>query len=243
MEKLLQIESTFIINDYTKIKNNKNIFTIEFQYPSYSLINSLLKTRLIQGGSTDEFYKTVTFKADSVTTLNDYMNNKNNKYNKKHLLVPEVAKAINDLTKQLEYLINSEFKTIIGYSPNDIIIINDETFALLNSEIITDIDQETEQITISWPFSSKDFFVSPELSQIKELPSQIHFRTTYFSFACLIIYCLLGDDEFYKNYLNTSDYQCILNGLDNHPIKRTKIYWFLSRCLTQSVKDRCLFMI
>jgi hypothetical protein len=231
--------ATILQTDHTIIKHNKDIFTIEFKYTSYSLINSLLKTRLIQGGSTDEFYKTVTFKADSIKTLNQYLKNRG----KKNLLIPEAAKAILQLGKQLEYLINMESKTLIGYNPNDIIVINDETFAFLNSELITEIDQDTELMTITWPFSTKDFFVSPELLTMKEIPSQIHFKSTYFSFACLIIYFLLGDDEFYTSYLNTKDSQEVLNGLNNHTIKGTKLYWFLSRCLTKSEKDRCLILI
>ena len=136
-----------------------------------------------------------------------------------------------------------ESKTLIGYNPNDIIVINDETFAFLNSELITEIDQDTELITITWPFSTKDFFVPPELLTMKEIPSQIHFKSCYFSFACLIIYFLLGDDEFYTSYLNTKDSQEVLNGLNNHTIKGTKLYWFLSICLTKSEKDRCLILI
>lgn len=231
--------ATILQTDHTIIKHNKNIFTIEFKYTSYSLINSLLKTRLIQGGSTDEFYKTVTFKADSIKTFTQYLNIRG----KKNLLIPEAAKAILQLGKQLEYLINMESKTIIGYNPNDIIVINDDTFAFLNSELITEIDQDTESITITWPFSTKDFFVTPELLSMKEIPSQIHFKSSYFSFACLIIYFLLGDDEFYTSYLKTMDPQEVLNGLNNHTIKGTKIYWFLSRCLTKSEKDRCLILI
>jgi hypothetical protein len=235
--------ATILQTDHTIINNIKNVFTIEFKYQSYSLINSLLKTRLIQGGSTDEFYKTVTFKAENIKTLNQYLNDKIKKRGKKNLLIPEAAKAILDLVKQLEYLINVESKTIIGYSPNDIIIINDETFVFLNSELITNIDEETEKITITWPFSTRDFFLSPELLKIKEIPSLIHFKTSYFSFACLIIYFLLGDDDFYTSYLNTRDFQEVLNGLENHTIKETKLYWFLSRCLTKYEKDRCLILI
>jgi len=230
-------------NEYKIIYNNNNIYSIEFKYTSYSLINSLLKTRLIRGGSTDEFYKTITFKAESIKTINQYLNDNMKKYNKTNMLISQAAKAIYSLTKQLEYLINIESKTIIGYNPNDIIIINDEAFILLNSELITEIDQETELITITWPFSTIDFFVSPELVKIKEIPSQIHFKSVYFSFACLIIYFLLGDDEFYTNYLKTTEPKEVLNGLDNHLIKGTKLYWFLSRCLTQSVKDRCLLLL
>jgi hypothetical protein len=237
--------TTILHTDHTIIKHNKdnNIFIIEFKYSSYSLINSLLKTRLIQGGSTDEFYRTLTFKAESIKTLNQYLNDNKKRHNTKKLLVNEAAKAILQLGKQLEYLINIESKTLIGYNPNDIIVINDETFAFLNSELLTEIDEDTEFITITWPFSTNDFFVSPELLTIKEIPSQIHFKTTYFSFACLIIYCLLGDDEFYTEYIKNNNPKNIIDSLNNHIIKGTKIYWFLSRCLVDKVKDRSLLFI
>jgi hypothetical protein len=239
----MERNSKLIINDNIIINKNNNIINIEFKYPCYSLINSLLKTRLIVGGSTDEFYKTLTFKSDSIKTLNQQLNDNTKNKGKRNLLITEVANAIQCLGKQLDYLINKEFKTILGYNPDDIIIINDEIFIFLNNDLVTDIDQDTEKITISWPFCANDFFVSPELLKIKEIPSQIHFKSVYFSFACLIIYFLLGDDDFYKNYLKTKDPKEVLFGLDNHFIKRTKLYWFLSRCLIADVEERCLLII
>jgi hypothetical protein len=236
------MEETTINDNTTLIKKPHNIYKIKFKYACYSLINSLLKTKIIQGGSTDEFYKTLIFKAQSVKTFNEYMNSKKC-IDRQNLSINEVAQAIFILGKQLEYLINIESKTIIGYNTNDIIVINDDIIVFLGSEMIKEIDKETKMVTISWPYSKYDFFISPEMLNIKEIPSFVHFKASYFSFACLIIYFLFGDDEFYLNYLKDSNTKEIIDRLNNHIIKETKIYWLLSRCLVEDINDRSLLLI
>ena len=59
-------EKIILEGENVKITSENSIFKIEFKYSSYPLINSLIKTRLIQGGSTDETYKIIIFKATSV---------------------------------------------------------------------------------------------------------------------------------------------------------------------------------
>jgi hypothetical protein len=102
---------------------------------------------------------------------------------------------------------------------------------------------------ISSPYSTKDFFFSPELLLIKEIPSYIHFKTSYFSLGLLIIYALLEEDEFYSEYINNrhlinhNNPSTILNVLNNHPIKNSKLYWLLSRCLVEEAKDRSIILL
>jgi hypothetical protein len=84
---------------------------------------------------------------------------------------------------------------------------------------------------------SKYAFMSPELRHLLESksqpqteePLQVHFKTIYYSAAQLIIYFLLNvdrisDDTEDNEYLN--------------PIKNTKLYWFLLRCLTPVPTER-----
>ena len=78
---------------------------------------------------------------------------------------------------------------------------------------------------------------------IKEIPSYIHYKTSYFSLACLIIYAILGDDEFYVEYLRHKQIDKIIEYLDKHPIKQTKIYWLLSRCLVEEPNNRSILLI
>jgi hypothetical protein len=232
------------LNENIKIKNENSIYTIEFKTSSYSIIRSLIKTRIIQGGSTDESLKKIRFKAESVKTLSKYQAEKKLSNGKKCLLVSDVAKMIRSLVVQLNYLIEKESSTILGYNPSEVIVINDEKFAYLGSELVANIDVEDNGMAmISCPFSPNNFFVSPELLRVTELPSFINYKTAYFSLGLLIIYALLGDDDFYKEFLKQNNSEKILDVLSNHPIKHTRIYWLLSRCLVEEPKNRSIILI
>lgn len=230
--------------DNWKIVEEKNkIFKILFAYPSPIIINSLLKTKLIQGGTSTPDFKTLKFKADSVKSLHQFQEEKQKE---RGLNMTEFASLIKTLTSQLSYLLKTEHRTILGYNPENIIVINDQIFAHLGSEVISN-KLEDNMVLISYPFTPHDFFVSPELLTIKELPSYCHYKTAYFSLGCLALYTLLSDNEFYTNYLQEQKQEQIPINLDNllksHPIKHTKLYWLLSRCLTNDPKTRSILFI
>jgi serine/threonine protein kinase len=231
------------INDNVKIIKENDSYKIEFKTMQYELINSLLKTRIINGGSTDESYKFIYLKANKVITLKEYQNENKVKNGRLGILVSDAVKMLKSLVVQLNYLISKESCTILGYSPEEIIVINDEKFAYLGSELVAKIDEESNMAMISCPYSTSDFFVSPELLKIKELPSYVHFKTAYFSLALLIIYMLLGDKDFYTEYLNHKHSENILTFLNNHPVKNSNFYWLLSRCLVEDAKDRSIILI
>lgn len=231
------------INDNVKILKENDSYKIEFKTMQYELINSLLKTRIITGGSTDDSYKFIYLKANKVITLKEYQNENKEKNGRLGILVSDAVKMLRSLVVQLNYLISNHACTILGYAPEEIIVINDEKFAYLGSELVAKIDEESNMAMISYPYSTSDFFVSPELLKIKELPSYVHFKTAYFSLALLIIYMLIGDREFYTEYLNHNHSENILTFLNNHPVKNSKFYWLLSRCLVEDAKERSIILI
>jgi hypothetical protein len=247
------IINEIILNENVKIKKENNIYELEFKTSNYELINSLLKTRIIQGGSTDQTYKRIYFKADRVKTLKQYKHDKKMTTGKHVLSVSDIAKLIRCSAIQLNYLIQTHNCSILGYNPEDILVINDTTFAYIGNELIEKIDEDTQCVMISCPYSTKDFLFSPEFLAIKEIPAYIHFKSSYFSFGLLIIYALLEEDDFYSeyinNYINNSDPKnhnnpsTILNVLNNHPIKNSKLYWLLSRCLVEEAKDRSIILL
>lgn len=227
-------------NDYLKIVEEKNkIFKIILEYPNAVLINSLIKTKIIQGGASTSDYKTLKFKAETVKSLHQFQEEKQKERGKKQLNMNETASLIVDLTSQLSYLISIS-QTIIGYNPENIIVINCKTFAFLGSEFLSKVEDNVA--LISYPFTRTDFFVSPELLNVKELPSYVHYKTAYFSLGCLVLKSLLSDDEFYDDYLNTKQIN-LENVLKSHPIKNTKLYWLLSRCLVEDPKNRSILLI
>ena len=160
-------ESIILEKENLKISKEESIFKIEFKSSEYSLINSLIKTRIIKGGSTDEKYKIITFNANTVKTLEDFRNEKNISQGRKKLTIPDVSKMIHTLSIQLNYLLECENRTIIGYNEEDIIVINDKNFAFLSSELVADIDSEgTEMAIISCPFSSNGISFSGRIIPI-----------------------------------------------------------------------------
>ena len=209
---------------------HKGIFKINFAYPSLALINSLIKTKIIQGGTATDDYKTLQFKANTVTTLI------------RNTTAAFAAQMTSSLATQLNYLITSESRTIIGYAPENIIVINGKKSAFIGSEWVVELEGTMFQLT--YPFGPTDFFVSPELFKVKELPAYVHYKTAYFSLACLIAHVLLGTEhEYYNEYLKNKNPETILTYLNNHSINGTKLYWLLSRCLVDDPRKRSILYI
>jgi serine/threonine protein kinase len=221
--------------DFSLIKEG-NKYIIEFNSVtdnSIALIKSLTKTRIIQGATVTKDFKTLKFQAHTVTTLETF-------FSDKKATIPQAAQILETLARQLNYLLQYESKTILGYAANQILLINEETPAFLGLELVADVAEGTNLATISGLFDTKEFFAAPELFKIKVLPSQVHFKVSYYSLACLIINLLLGSDEFYT-YNNNQE--LIIKHLDTHHIKDTKLYWLLSRCLLENPNKRSIIFI
>jgi hypothetical protein len=85
--------------------------------------------------------------------------------------------------------------------------------------------------------------MSPELLNIKELPSFIDYKVTYFSFGCLLLYGFLGDDDFMKNDDEKTSEEKLKIQMETIFIKNTKLYWLLKRCLVEEPKNRSIIFI
>jgi hypothetical protein len=228
MTEIYSNENVKIIKD----NNNNSLFRIELINSDAKLINSLIKTKIIQGGTATDDYRTLKFKASSVKSLKEF----------KKLTINETTTLVANLSQQLKYLITHEYHTVLGYAPENIIVIDEKKFAFLGSELFAKIEDDNN-ILISYPFTTDEFYVSPELLNVKELPSYVHYKTAYFSLACLAIYVLLSESVFYNEYLNNKNPETILKFLNLHPVKDTQIYWLLSRCLVEEAEKRSILFV
>jgi hypothetical protein len=235
--EIYENESLKIIQD----KNNKTIYKIIFNYNNPILIRSLIKTKLLKGATITDDYLMVRFKALSVESFQKFNENYNMERGFPNLGINVAAKMVADLTRQLEYLISEETVTILGYNIEDIIVIDGDKFAFLGSDLVLEIGQEL--VTISTPFKVTDFFVSPEMLKIHVLPSYIHYKTSYFSLGCLLLYALTGNDDFYKEYVIDGNCRKIKECLNQLHFKNTKLYWLLSRCLVEEPQERNILFI
>ena len=113
-----------------------------------------------------------------------------------------------------------------------------KSFVFLNEKNIIPIEED-ENITIKHPFVDRSFF-SPEMTEIKKLPSTINTKSWIFSAASMISTLLNlkhGNTFNWKqqvtNTINVgegeNDYSKKLLLLES--IFNTKLYWALERCL------------
>ena len=227
-------------NEYLKIIEDKNIsgmFKIQFTYSNIQLINSLVRTKIINGATITDDYKSILFKSFSLKSFQQF---------KKERIQIGFSDALNmvySLSSQLNYLINAQQYTFLGYNPDYLFVINNTKFIYLDSENLKEINNN--KILISSPFYTNDFFVSPELLKIKTIPSYVHFKTSYFSLAFLVLYALSNntkqfyESQLYKNYLHQNDdFGKILSKYPN-----TKLQHLLSRCLVDDPTKRTILFI
>jgi hypothetical protein len=192
--------------------------------PIYSCIKKILKNSLY-----DEESKSMFFSAEQVNSLQNYLMN----VKLSHL---KCIKMIDDLTKQINYLksINYGF---YGFDIQDILVINEDIFLICAGDYIQTLASSSEIIFYS-PFKIP-YFGSPDIITLTSLPSTIDYKCIYYSLGALIIYSLLNEYLLKGNEIKSEeDIEKLII-----PLKDTKIYWFLKRCLKTNSKKRVLLLI
>jgi len=216
-------------DDFSILQKECNLYTIEFSpyANNQPLIDSITKTNILVGSTSSHDYTQLFFKATTVETLIQHK--------KKHCL-----EMTANLINQLQYLIKHTNQCFIGYSPENTIVIDGKKCIYLSIEHLVPIETKKETITITYPFTKNDFFLSPELKTLKVIPSQTHYKTSYYSLACLIIYSLITKDV--KTYtIEESDN--ISDMLECISIKETKLYYLLKRCLHEEPSKRSILFL
>lgn len=165
------------------------------------------------------------------------------KRNKKHIPYSIMENLIESIGRQLHEL-EMDNKGISSFNLGDITVFYDSAsihFAITNEDKIHDIDDE-HQLAISAPYqkeyttTTKNIaFHSPEFKEFiskKTIPYTIHFKSGYYSFGLLCIYCYVSraaSPPLQKDH----DIEQILA-----PIINTKIYWFLKWVLHENPSER-----
>jgi len=219
----------------TKDSTNSNRYSITFAMNSELLIRSISSTKIILGATTSENYDIVSFNATSVESFKQYLNGL------KEMRYDSTLKMVSDLSLQLNYLLKTYKQTFLGYNPDNLIVVDGNKYIYISNEYLLNIDED--EVTITSPFSQEDFFMSPELYNVKELPANVHYKTIYFSLGSIIIYGLTGNMDFLKDEDDKPIYQKLNNTLECLPIRGSKLYWLLKRCLDEEPKRRSIIFI
>jgi len=223
----------------TRNKKDRNIFNIFFNDNRENLIKSFIKTKILTGATITNNYTLVSFNASTIKSLNQYQEELWIKNNTKEIPYSTLLKITFQLSIQLKYIIENFKETFLGYNKENVIVIDDNNFLYLPSNFQLHHINSDNNILITSPFNSKDFYLSPEMFTIKEIPSYTHYKSVYYSLGCLLIDCLQEIQEIQEqNTVNNP-----INILDKLSIKETKLYYFIKRTLLEEAKNRCLLYI
>jgi hypothetical protein len=171
--------------------------------------------------------------------------------NKKHLDYIMMERLIESIGRQLHHL-ETENKGISSFNLDDITVFYaaddgndgndgndadaDVYFAITNEDKIHDIDDE-HQLLITTPYQKEYtatrniLFQSPEYKEFaakKTIPYKVHFKSGYYSFGLLCLYCYVS-----RTLVAAENFEQVLA-----PIINTKIYWFLKWVLKEDPTER-----
>ena len=189
-------------------------FWINFPFP-------LLK--IIKQEKVKDRYKQFTIKAKSVKTLATFL-----KENKNHLSYDRSIEMLFDLGNQLQSL-ERFYMAIPFIDINDIIVVDEKHYFYLNDSKLLDI--KNNKIDIDEPYK-KSLFFSPELDNLKQIPTSINYKSGFYSLASLVVFCMLDDKV-------TEDNKNVIMS----PIYTSKLYWALMRMLERDPSDRFYLII
>lgn len=179
----------------------------------------------------DEDTNALFITAENVETLKAYL------FKKSQLKMSQskCIKMIDELTKQIIYLKKTGYG-FYGFDLNDIVVIDEDKFIICNSNFLLPI--QDNQIWFYSPIK-KPYFMDLEINKLTTLPSKIDYRCAYYSLGVLLVFCLLNNNLLVGNeQKSVEEVESILS-----PLKNTKIYWFLKRCLDSNIEKRVLLLI
>lgn len=216
-----------------EIRKNYYNGNIEFVKPQNILINSLIKSGLLNNAIAEDNYKNVYFKCSSMCLLQDIF---------KKLKPINIYKMIYDISSQMRYLLEDENSVFIGFDPRHILVVNEDTYLYINGEHLGTIDDQ-EKVEIKYPPNSQDYICAPELYEITELPCKINYKCSYYSVGILYLYMFKIIETKKTQIIDTNDVEEITQLLKTLSINHTKIFYFLQRCLQKNPKNRQIFFV
>ena len=231
------MEPVIELTDLTVNRIDSDKFKINIEHNSDNnthIIFAYLFERLHPDSDKDIDYSfqqeySLNVKANSVKSFQQYLENNNYR-----LEYDVVLKILQELSNIILYLERKQ-KTIIQFSLDDLIVLDNDDFLFVNNENIFNFTSDkSKRVTISIPLEMNKFS-SPELNQVTEIPFTLDYRAGYFSLASFLCYCLFAETLIDKE---ESEIEKLLE-----PIYDTKLYRFISRCGEKNINNRiCLFI-
>jgi hypothetical protein len=231
-----------------KDSQRENRFQIESNIPVKNIFSSF--TKLLIGTTITNDNKSLFFKAKSILSLRKYQSYLKKTQGISRFSYDQLITFIYCFVKQLNYLIKQENQCFYKYTLDNIIVIDYQTFLYLGYSHLKPIN-ENNSLSFTTTFC-KDGYISPSLNKINTIPSQIHYKTIYYSLG-LVAIDLFSKDEMKEELLEEEEQEEQEEQEKNlkkkepilsiQSIQGTKLYAFLERTLNEEVTKASFIFI
>jgi hypothetical protein len=171
--------------------------------------------------------------ANSLCSLKEYLH-------KKKLSYGLCIVMLEQLLEQLTILWNIGYG-FCGFDLEQIVVLNETQFAFCESLcFLFPVDKFSENqncILLYYPLRHLPFFYNPEIISLQSLPTRIPQQNIYFNLALLAIYAIR------KKHVQSVEYSLEKWLEIIEPIKYTKLYWCLLRCLEEDINKRVFLLV
>ena len=209
------------INNYTHSITIKG----EFIEPLYESI-----TKIIPHSYLDSETNSIIFNAERIKSLKPFLFKQTNK----KLSHFQIIQLIHDLSKQINILHMLGF-AFYGFDIDNILTIDDK-FVFVSDKYLRPI---VDDCIIFYSPMIKPYFSSPEIINLHSLPSKISYKTSYYSLAVLVVFCIFNKYLLVANEIKDEEEINLIV----KPIHDTKLYYFIKRCLHHDIDKRILLLI
>ena len=213
------------MKNYNLTKISEFTYSLKIHGDYVSVLCHSIK-KLMKNAYYDEEKSVIIFSAENILPFKEFL--------LVHKTYKKCIKMVNDLTKQMTYLKNMGYG-FYGFDINDILTI-DDTFIFCRTQYLLPIIDDN--IIFYQPIKTP-YFASPEIIKLTSLPSEVNYKSSFYSLGVLVVLYLLN------NYLLVGNEIKSVEEIENAllPIYNTKIYWFIKRCLDQNINKRVLLLI
>ena len=209
-----------------QIIRNKDNYVIKSTYNNFfkEMLNTL-NVQLDDNAISTE----INIKLDSIISLSDYLNNKPDKL----LEIFDVTFIIQDVIDQIKYL-EANNKTISYFSIDDFFILNNNSCLFIGVDKIYSFN-DSGNFKIQEIITKKNnLFLSPEIVNIKKIPSTINYKACYYSLGLLLLKIFINVDDIKNN----DDFVTKSKSIHGLPC-----YWFIKNLLERNHNDRHILYI
>ena len=219
---------------------------------------SILQSNILPSSriNISDFKCSIDFYAENVCTFKDYLKKYGNGVNNS-ISYDQSVKIIYNIGTLISSLENNGY-TFYALDVDNIIVIDDSCFLYLGVEYLIpifysniNINSNSKQISFLTPFDKSKGIFSPEVLAINSIPSNVTYKSIYYSLAFFIMtylfpssITLVMDVNIDINIVVDSVHEVDKKIMDVlKPIMQTKLYWFLIKNLSLNSENRCLILI